>query len=98
MDPNTVRALSVTPVKGTRLQTVDDVVIDAAGARGDRRFYVIDGRDRMVNAKQLGELVALVAGYSEDERRLQIAFPGDRVVEGEIRLGETVETRFYSKP
>ena len=27
-----------------------------AGARGDRRFYVIDERDRMVNGKHVGEL------------------------------------------
>jgi uncharacterized protein len=94
----TIRALSTTPVKGTRLHTVDRVVLDTAGARGDRRFYVIDGRDRMVNAKQLGELITLVASYSEDERRLKISFPDGRVVDGEIRLGETVETRFYSQP
>ncbi|HUE27472.1 MAG TPA: MOSC N-terminal beta barrel domain-containing protein [Solirubrobacteraceae bacterium] len=96
MSAITVRALSTTPVKGTRLQTVDRVLLDSAGARGDRRFYLIDGRDRMVNAKQLGELTALVAKYSEDEARLQIAFPDDRVVEGPIRLGETVSTSFYS--
>jgi uncharacterized protein len=94
----TIRELSTTPVKGTRLHTVDRVVLDTAGARGDRRFYVIDGRDRMVNAKQLGELITLVASYSEDERRLKISFPDGRVVDGEIRLGETVETRFYSQP
>jgi uncharacterized protein YcbX len=93
----TVRALSTTPVKGTRLHAADHVVLDAAGAQGDRRFYVIDGRDRMVNAKQLGELTALVAKYSEEGSQLQIAFPDDRIVEGEIRLGETVNTRFYSE-
>ena len=96
MSAATVRALSITPVKGTRLQTVERVVLDRAGARGDRRFYVIDGRDRMVNAKQLGELTALVAGFSEDRAELRITFPDDRVVAGEIRLGETVNTRFYS--
>jgi uncharacterized protein YcbX len=94
----TIRALSTAPVKGTRLHTVDRVVLDTAGARGDRRFYVIDGHDRMVNAKQLGELITLVASYSEDERRLKISFPDGHVVDGEIRLGETVETRFYSQP
>ncbi len=98
MSAVTIRALSTTAVKGTRLQTVERVVLDAAGARGDRRFYVIDGRDRMVNAKQLGELTALVAGFSEDQAELRIMFPDDRVVEGEIRLGESVSTRFYSEP
>ncbi len=97
MSAATVRTLSTTPVKGTRLQTVDHVVLGADGALGDRRFYLIDGRDRMVNAKHLGELTELVAKYSEDQDRLQISFPDQRVIEGEIRLGETVDTRFYSE-
>lgn len=96
MNTATIRALSTTPVKGTRLHTPYRIVLDAAGARGDRRFYVIDGRNRMVNAKQLGELTAVVARYSEGQ--LQLSFPDEHVVEGEIRLGETVETRFYSEP
>lgn len=96
MSAVTVRALSTTPVKGTRLQTVDRVVLDAAGARDDRRFFLIDARDRMVNGKHLGELTALVADYADDGPRLGITFPDGRVLEGEIRLGETVTARFYS--
>jgi hypothetical protein len=93
----TVRGLAVTPIKGTRLQTVDSVVLDRGGARGDRRFYLIDGRDRMVNGKQLGELTALVASYSDSERRLTITFPDGHALEGEIRLGGPVTARFYSR-
>jgi uncharacterized protein YcbX len=92
-----VSALSTTPVKGTRLCHVQMLVLGRDGARGNRRFYVIDGRDRMVNGKHLGELTALVAEYSEDQDRLRIAFPDGRLLEGEIRLGEKVTTRFYSK-
>lgn len=92
-----VSALSTTPVKGTRLCRVDALVLDRDGARGNRRFYVIDGRDRMVNGKQLGELAALVTDYSEERDRLRIAFPDGRQLEGEIRLGKTVTARFYSR-
>jgi uncharacterized protein len=93
----TVTTLSVTRIKGTRVQTVESVVLDPTGARGDRRFYLIDGRDRMVNAKQLGELVALLASCSEDGAQLRIAFPDEHVVEAEVRLGEELTTRFYSQ-
>jgi uncharacterized protein YcbX len=96
--PVTVRTLSIAPIKGTRLHTVDEIMLDRAGARGDRRFYLIDERDRMVNAKTVGELTAAVAEYSEGENRLEIAFPDDRVVAGEPHLGERVDTRFYSEP
>jgi uncharacterized protein YcbX len=94
----TVRTLSVTPIKGTRLHTVDHVVLDREGARGDRRYFLIDARDRMVNAKMLGELTAVVAAYSEDANRLEISFPDGHVVEGDLRTGEAIETRFYSEP
>jgi uncharacterized protein YcbX len=94
----TVRTLSTTPVKATRLHTVERVVLDAGGAQGDRRFYVIDARDRMVNGMHFGELTALVAEYAEDQRQLRITLPDHRIVEGEIRLGETVSARFYSEP
>jgi uncharacterized protein YcbX len=94
----TVRTLSVTPIKGTRLHTVDEVVLGRSGAQSDRRYFLIDARSRMVNAKTVGELTALVATYSEDRNRLELSFPDGRVVEGEPRPGETIETRFYSEP
>ena len=50
-----VTALSVTPVKGTRLHRVDSVELDADGARGNRRFFVVDAHGRMVNGKIIGE-------------------------------------------
>jgi uncharacterized protein YcbX len=93
----TVRGLAVTPIKGTRLQTVDSVELDRTGVRDNRRFYLIDGRDRMVNGKQVGELTALVASYSDSERRLTITFPDGHALEGEIRLGRAVTARFYSR-
>ena len=98
MSAVTVRTLSVTPIKGTRLHTVEEVVLDLAGALGDRRFFLIDARGRMVNAKMLGELTALVAAYAEDRNRLEISFPDGRTLAGEPRTGETIETRFYSEP
>ena len=49
-----VSGLTTTAVKGTRLRAVDRIELEATGARGNRRFYVIDDRDRMLNGKQLG--------------------------------------------
>ena len=94
----TVRTLSVTPVKGMRLRTVGEVALGSSGARGDRRFYVIDERARMVNAKMLGALVELEAEYSDDETWLRIGFPDGRAVQAEVMLGENVETSFFSQP
>ncbi len=92
----TVTALSLTAVKGTRLRTADSVELTKLGARGDRRFYVINERGRMVNAKMVGELQSVVANVSNGS--LSLAFPDGRVVAEEIAHGEEISTRFYSHP
>jgi uncharacterized protein YcbX len=91
-----VTALSVTAVKATRLRTVDSIWLSSAGARGNRRFYVIDEHGRMLNAKIIGELQTVVASVADGS--LALTFPGGEVVSGEIAQGETVNTRFFSHP
>ena len=59
--PIVVTALAITAVKGTNLRSVDRIRLDRDGVRENRRFYLIDARDRLVNGKVLGELTAIVA-------------------------------------
>ncbi len=89
-----VAALAVTPVKGTRLHGVDEVRLTPRGAAGDREFFVIDERDRMVNAKTLGELQRVVARF--DAPRLAMTLP-DGEVEADVAYDGSVEARFYSR-
>jgi uncharacterized protein YcbX len=94
-----VTALSVTPVKATRLQLVASVQLDETGACGNRRFFVIDRRDRMVNAKVLGALQQVVCSYDEPSRRLSLRFPDGRVAEAAVGDGgESLEVHFFSEP
>lgn len=88
--------LTITPVKGTRVREVEEVRVGRDGVRENRRFFVIDDRNRMVNGKNVGELQTVVAGYSDSERRLALTFPGGQVLEDEVVLGEMVQTRFFS--
>jgi uncharacterized protein YcbX len=90
----TVTALSTTPVKGTRLQRVDAVDLGPAGARGNRRFFVIDDRGRMVNAKGLGALHTVIAAV--DDGRLSLTFPDRLVVEAVPETGAQITARFFS--
>lgn len=94
----TVTALSITPVKGTRLQNVDRIRLDEHGVRENRRFFLVDARGEMVNATDLGALNSIVSGYSDPDRRLTLSFPNGRVLEDEVRLGEEVLTDFYREP
>jgi uncharacterized protein len=91
-----VVGLAVTPVKATRLHTVDRLELGPDGVSDNRRFYVIDDRNRMINSKIVGELQRVIADYSHGDRRLRLALPDGRVVEDEVRLGDEVEVRFFS--
>jgi uncharacterized protein YcbX len=92
-----VVALAITPVKATRLHRVDRIELGLAGVRENRRFYVIDGRDRMINSKRLGTLQTVIADYSDAERTLRLSLPDGRSVEGPVRLGDPIETQFFSQ-
>jgi MOSC domain-containing protein len=91
-----VTGLATAAVKGTRLRTVEQIELGRDGARGDRRFFVIDTRNRMLNGKHVGELSTLVTSYDEQDARLSFTLPDGRVIEDQIELGETVSARFYS--
>jgi uncharacterized protein YcbX len=91
-----VTALAITAVKATRLRPVDRIELGPDGVRENRRFYLIDARDRMINSKIIGELQTVIADYSDAERRLRLELPDGRVVEDQVRLREEVDTRFFS--
>jgi uncharacterized protein YcbX len=93
--PIRVSGLSTTPVKGLRITTPASVALERAGVRGDRRFYLIDDRARMINGKHTGALNEVVAELEDDER-LALTFPGGARVCGATELGEELETRFFS--
>jgi uncharacterized protein YcbX len=92
-----VSGLAITPVKSTRLHTVERVRLERSGVRENRRFFLIDERNRMVNGKHLGVLSNVVADYDDDQRRLKLTLPDGRVLEDEIRVGDPIQTRFYSR-
>ena len=77
-----ITGLNVTPVKATRLHRVDRIELGPAGVRENRRFYVIDERDRMINSKIAGELQTVIADYSDSERQLKLTFSNGSVVQG----------------
>ncbi len=90
----TVTGLNTAAIKGTRLLRTDQVVLDERGAAGDRRFFVMDERARMLNGKQLGALQQIVATLADG--RLALEFPDGRVVEDAVQHGRQVTAKFYS--
>jgi uncharacterized protein len=96
--PITVTALATTPVKGMRVRPVDAVALGERGAVGNRVFYVIDERGRMVNGKNLTHLQTVVADYDGEAEALTLAFPDGIEVAGEVRYDGTINTSFFNRP
>jgi MOSC domain-containing protein len=93
--PITVTALAVTPVKGMRLRGVDAVELSELGARGNRAFYVIDSRHRLMNGKGAGKMQAIVPEYDVDAGDLTFSFPSGEVVSGHVELGDPIQTDYF---
>jgi uncharacterized protein YcbX len=96
-----VTALAIAPVKGLRLAGVERLALERGGARGDRRFYLVEQRGWMVNGKHSGalnEVSAEVASGAGGEETLTLRFPDGAEVSGAIELGEELQTRFHSRP
>jgi MOSC domain-containing protein len=92
-----VTALATTPVKGLRLSANRELTLDRTGVHGNRAFYLIDDRSRMVNGKLVGVLTAICADYDAARDRLLLTFPDGTAVAGTVSLGGSVETRFFSR-
>ena len=92
----TVAGLAATPVKGLRIGACSSLRLEHGQIVGDRLFYLVDDRGRLVNGKLAAGLQALTADYDEARRRLTISFPGGERVEAPIELGAKLRTRFYS--
>jgi uncharacterized protein len=93
--PITVTALAVTPVKGMRVRAVDAVELNDLGARGNRAFYVIDEKQRLMNGKGAGGMQAVAADYDVDAGELTFTFPSGEVVAGHVQLGDEIQTNFF---
>ena len=93
--PITVTALAVTAVKGMRLRGVDAVELDERGARGNRAFYVIDEKRRLMNGKGAGAMQAVIADYDVDAGELAFTFPSGQVASGQVEYGDEVQTNFF---
>jgi uncharacterized protein YcbX len=91
----TVSWIAYTPVKGLRLQHRDETELTADGVPGDRSFFLVDERRKMVSATRVGALVAVVGAYDEPAGALALTFPDGHRVGAPVELGELEDVRFH---
>lgn len=90
--------ISLTPVKALALNHVDEIELLEGGLRGDRRFYLIDERNRLVSDKGHGQLQLVRAQHDEERGALTLRLADDTTVEGEVERGEELTTTFNKRP
>ena len=90
--------ISIAPVKGLALQHPDEVDLEVSGVGANRRFHLVDGRDRLVNGKRFGRLVQIRSDYDAGSDRLTLTFPDGSEVADAVRLGDEYTTVFYGHP
>jgi uncharacterized protein YcbX len=90
--------ISLTPVKATMLHLVEEVDLLESGVRGDRRFYFVTERGRLVSNKDYGPLQLVRADYDPDADALSLRFPDGDLVGGEVARGDEVENTCHKRP
>ena len=91
--------ISLAPVKALALTHVDEVELLEEGLRGDRRFFLIDDNDRLVNDMgDHGPLQLVQAAYDSDGERLELRLVDGTIVEGDVVRGDQIVTNFHRTP
>jgi uncharacterized protein YcbX len=92
--------ISLTPVKALAIESVDEVDVIEDGVRGDRRFFLVDDENRLVNnkGKKRSPLQLVHGAYDEDDNRLTIRLADGAEVSGHPEPGEELTTTFHRQP
>ena len=94
---HTVTRLDIAPVRSLGLEARDEIDLTEAGVLEDRRFYLTDDMNRLIDQLVVGELVQIAAHTDPAATELVLRFPDGTVVDDEVRLGDPVETPIHGR-
>jgi uncharacterized protein YcbX len=88
-----VTMLSVTPIKGFGMTCPPSIEVAQHGAVGNRAFFVVDARERVLSITETGAFAGLQATWEPEARELTLT-DGDRVLaSGTVERGEAITGR-----
>lgn len=93
----TVARLSIAPVRSLGLEHPAYIDLTDAGVVEDRRFYLTDDADRLVDRLVVPSLAQIAAHIDSAAAELRLTFPDGTVVDGAVQLGSPVETDVYKR-
>ncbi len=92
-----VARFSIAPVRSLGLEHPTEIDVTELGVVEDRRFYLTDESNRLVDRIVVGRLVQVAAHTDPDATTLRMTFPDGTVIEDEVQLGEPVETPIHGR-
>ena len=92
-----VARLSIAPVRSLGLEHPTEVDVTERGVLEDRRFYLTDDSNRLVDRIIVGRLVQVSAHTNPEATTLRLTFPDGTVIEDEVELGDAVETPIHGR-
>lgn len=93
----TVARFSISPVRSLGLEHPTEIDVTELGVVEDRRFFLTDEMNRLVDRLIVGRLVQIAARTDPAATMLWMRFPDGTIIEDEVRLGETVETPIHGR-
>jgi uncharacterized protein YcbX len=92
-----VSRLSIAPVRSLGLEHPDEIFVTDVGVVEDRRFFLADEANRLVDRLVVPELVQIAAHTDRDATTLRLTFPDGRVIEDEVVTAEAIETPIHGR-
>ena len=94
--PHAVR-FSIAPVRSLGLEHPESIELTERGVAEDRRFYLADDTNRLVDKLVVPELSRISTHTDPDATFLRMTFPDGNVVEDEVRLTDPIETPIHGR-
>jgi uncharacterized protein YcbX len=93
----TVARFSIAPVRSLGLEHPDEIDVTERGVVEDRRFFLADDTNRLIDRIIIGRLVQISAHTDPGATMLRMTFPDGQVIEDDVRLGEPIETPIHGR-
>ncbi len=93
----TVARFSIAPVRSLGLEHPDEIDVTELGVVEDRRFFLADDTNRLIDRIIIGRLVQISAHTDPGATTLRMTFPDGQVIEDAVRLGEPIETPIHGR-
>ena len=86
-----VTHLDIAPVMSLGLERREEIAVTERGVAEDRRFFVVDDADRLIDQLLVADMVQVRAWTDPDATVLRLTFPDGQVVEDDVRPGPAFE-------